>query len=56
MRKIPLREFIRNNRETIDNAIKRVSPDNTLNDEERRLWLLNDEGLYLWAKSERVNI
>lgn len=26
------------------------------NDEERRLWVLNDEGLYLWARSEGVRI
>lgn len=24
-----------------------------LNDDERRLWVLNDEGLYNWWKSER---
>jgi hypothetical protein len=24
------------------------------NDVERRMWVLNDEYLYLWAKSERV--
>jgi hypothetical protein len=27
-----------------------------LNDEERRLWVLNDEGLYRWARSEGVRI
>jgi hypothetical protein len=27
-----------------------------LNDEERRLWVLNDEGLYNWARSEGVPI
>ena len=26
------------------------------NDEERRMWILNDEGLYLWARSEGVRI
>jgi hypothetical protein len=26
------------------------------NDKERRLWILNDEGLYLWARSEGVKI
>ena len=25
-------------------------------DEERRLWVLNDEGLYNWARSEGVEI
>jgi len=27
-----------------------------LNDSERRLWILNDEGLYRWARSEGVKI
>lgn len=27
-----------------------------LNDSERRLWILNDEGLYNWARSEGVRI
>ena len=27
-----------------------------LSDEERRLWILNDEGLYNWARSEGVRI
>ena len=27
-----------------------------LNDKERRLWVLNDEGLYQWARSEGVRI
>lgn len=27
-----------------------------LNDRERRLWILNDEGLYNWARSEGVRI
>ena len=25
-----------------------------LNDAERRNWILNDEGLYMWARSEGV--
>lgn len=27
-----------------------------LNDKERRLWILNDEGLYRWARAEGVRI
>lgn len=27
-----------------------------LDDAERRLWILNDEGLYRWARSEGVKI
>ena len=52
----PLREFIRENRDTIDEAIRRVLPGKQFNDEERRLWILNDEGLYHWAQSEGVRI
>lgn len=47
-----LREFIREHRKEIDEATK--SPYH--NDEERRLWILNDEGLYRWVRSEGVNI
>ena len=50
------RDFIRQNREEIDRLIKSVVPDVRLNDEERELWIMNDEGLYLWAKSEGVRI
>lgn len=46
------RDFIKNNRKKIDEAIKRVCPDCSLNDEERERWISNDEGLYLWAKRE----
>lgn len=28
----------------------------TRNDEERRLWVLNDEGLYRWWRSNRCGI
>jgi hypothetical protein len=27
-----------------------------IDDEERRLWVLNDEGLYNWARSEGVKV
>ena len=51
-----LTQFIKENREELDACIKRVVPNCKLNDSERRLWILNDEGLYNWARSERVNI
>lgn len=51
-----LRDFIRENKEELDRAIKRVVPDVRLTDQERRLWILNDEGLYNWARSEGVRI
>jgi len=54
--KMSIREFIRQNRKKIDAAIKRVCDNCCLNDKERRLWILNDEGLYCWARSEGVKI
>lgn len=51
-----LRNFIRKNRTEIDAAIKRACPGGRINDEERRLWISNDEGLYRWARSEGVKI
>ena len=56
-----LRQFIKDNRQQLDECIARalgceVNELNHRNDGERRLWVLNDEGLYHWAKSEGVNI
>jgi len=53
-----LTNFIRQNRKIIDSAIERRIGDNDFphNDEERRLWILNDEGLYNFAKSQGVKI
>ena len=51
-----MQKFIRENREELDAAIKRVCDNCRLNDQERRLWVLNDEGLYRWARSEGVRI
>lgn len=50
------RDFIRKNREEIDAAIRSVCNNCRLNDEERELWIMNDEGLYRWARSEGVRI
>ena len=47
-----LKEFIKKYRQEIDEITK--SP--YKNDSERRLWVLNDEGLYNWARSEGVKI
>jgi len=51
-------DFIRENREQLDGIIRRHGQGNigSLNDEERRLWILNDEDLYRWARSEGVRI
>ena len=51
-----IHKLIKENREMIDSAIKRVCPDCRLNDSERELWINNDEGLYRWAKSKGVRI
>jgi len=51
-----LKNFIKENREELDRCIKNVCQNCRLNDQERRLWILNDEGLYRWARSEGVKI
>ena len=51
-----MREFIKTNKDEIDQAIRRVCDNCKLNDGERREWIANDEGLYLWARSEGVRI
>jgi len=54
-----LYQFIKNNRNDLDlfiaNKLKKDKNPRP-NDEERRLWVLNDEGLYNWARSEGVKI
>ena len=61
-------EFINLNRKQLDDAINGALyrhdgrggrgvipvPPPTRNDAERRNWILNDEGLYSWARSEGV--
>jgi trehalose-6-phosphate synthase len=54
-----IRTFIKEHREELDAAIARalkMDKNPRANDEERRLWVLNDEGLYNWARSEGVEI
>ena len=51
-----LQQFIKQHRHELDNAIANIVPDAPKNDDERRLWVLNDEGLYQWARSEGVRI
>ena len=61
-----LREWIKANRAELDKAINRVlyrhdgrggkgtipDPSPKRSDAERRQWIMNDEGLYNWARSE----
>lgn len=50
-------EFIDDNRAAIDEAIQGLCPNiGDLDDDERELWLLNDEGLYNWAQEMGVDI
>jgi aromatic ring-cleaving dioxygenase len=51
-----LKNWIKENRQELDKYIQSVSPGSPKNDHERRLWLLNDEGLYNWARSEGVRV
>ena len=54
-----LREFIKAHRAELDRIIAAqlgMHHNPRSNDEERRQWILNDEGLYMWAKSEGVRI
>lgn len=54
-----LKQFIKENRAELDVVIARALGTETNprpNDNERRMWILNDEGLYRCAKSEGVRI
>ncbi len=54
-----LADFIREHRAELDECIARalgMDKNPRANDAERRLWILNDEGLYSWARSEGVQL
>ena len=54
-----LKQFIRINRPQLDDAIRaalHVRGGLQLNDSDRAEWILNDEGLYLWARSCGVKV
>jgi len=52
-----MRQFIKTNRAELDECIRGACPNiGRLNDEDREDWIGNDEGLYLWAKQEGVNV
>lgn len=51
------RAFIRANRAAIDNVIRAACPNvGSINDNDRREWIANHEGLYCWARSEGVRV
>ena len=50
-----LKEFIKEHKEELVSLIQDTCGNlNKIDDNEIRLWILNDEGLYRWAKSENV--
>ena len=52
---MPMSEFIAAHRDEID-AVIRGCGGKRIDDEERELWILNDETLYNWARSEGVEV
>ena len=52
-----MNKFIRENEAQLKKMIKQKVPNAKQIDEaEMRLWVLNDEGIYNWARSQGVNI
>ena len=53
-----LQDFIRSNKEDIDKHIIEICECSmsSIDYRERELWVLNDEMLYNWARSEGANI
>jgi len=51
-----IKDFLKEFQYLIDNHISLVAPGTTINDHERRLWILNDELLYNLALSQDVNL
>ena len=50
-----MRQFIKDNRAELDRIIN-AKHQYVTNDEQREQWILNDEGLYNWARSEGVRV
>jgi len=52
-----LETFVKKNREEIYRLIKGLCPKiKQLSDDDLRKWILNEAGLYYWAKRSGVNI
>ena len=51
-----IKSFIQQHRQEIDQIVKQYYRVDITNDRARHEWLLNDEGLYVWAQREGVNI
>lgn len=56
VKRMNMATFIRQNKDDIDRVIKKQCSNCPLSDKERRLWVLNDEQLYNWARKEGVRI
>lgn len=50
------RQFIRTNRQQIDEAIRASGYRGTLNDSDREVWIANLECLYRWALVSGVKV
>jgi hypothetical protein len=51
-----MRNFIKENRGELDAYIKLECPNCRKNDDEREMWIRNDEYLYNWARSRGVRV
>jgi len=51
-----LLQFIKEHRTELDKYIRKLVPNCQIDDSERRLWIMNDEDLYNWARAEGVHI
>ncbi len=50
-----LAKFIKKHRVLIDSCIRRAYPGSKIDNNERELWVNNDEGLYIQAKNAGVD-
>lgn len=51
-----MRDFIKENKEEIDRTIKSECPNAPLNNQEREVWIMNNEYLYNLARYNKVNV
>ena len=49
------RDWIKDHRESIDACVRKHYGVSINSDAEREEWVMNDEGLYNWARSEGAN-
>lgn len=48
---------MREHRDKLDTHIrKKTDWDGSINNDDRHMWILNDENLYQWARSEGVDV